>query len=407
MKNHLLGVVLIIAVSRLATIKAAAQQPPQSVAPRPAISQQQTNKLLGIVQWKGKKYAAMELQGRRYSLTAEGSRDTSYEVMNIDEKAGSVRLRNLQEEQILHLVQRPNEQDVQCTLNLENVPTPLLLEVYQVISDRTVLAPSTLPITLEKIMTAPALPADDTVKFLDEILAKEGLAAIPCSDKFVFVVPKDKVQSVMSIAEPPPSVNQPAPDGEVFPAGLIRFQDADILQALDLYQELSGRTVLSAGNLTPSKITFRTQTALTRAQALWAFDAMLFLGDCKMVKEGKKFVYAVPVNAKVGLPQFDAKAIAAKIGKGANPDEVFPPAVIRLQDAELQNVLTLYATVIGRKPVLPKAPLPLCRFNLRMQTEMTHTECLFALEAIAALNGIKFQMIEDDGVTPSNLASTP
>lgn len=84
------------------------------------------------------------------------------------------------------------------------------------------------------------------------------------------------------------------PAEEVFPPGLIKFQDADITQVLEVYQELTGRTVMRPQNLPPTKVTIRSQTPLTRKEAIQALDSILSLNGVSMIPIGEKFVNAVP-----------------------------------------------------------------------------------------------------------------
>jgi general secretion pathway protein D len=86
----------------------------------------------------------------------------------------------------------------------------------------------------------------------------------------------------------------PNPDEEVFPPGLIKFQDADLLQVLEVYQELTGRTVLRPNNLPATKISIKSQTQLTRREAIAALDSILGMNQITMVPQGEKFVKAVP-----------------------------------------------------------------------------------------------------------------
>lgn len=85
-----------------------------------------------------------------------------------------------------------------------------------------------------------------------------------------------------------------SPAEEVFPPGLIKFQDADITQVLEVYQELTGRTVMRPNNLPQTKVTIRSQTPLTRKEAIQALDSILSLNGVSMVPQGEKFVKAVP-----------------------------------------------------------------------------------------------------------------
>lgn len=80
---------------------------------------------------------------------------------------------------------------------------------------------------------------------------------------------------------------------EVLPAGMIKFQDADIAQVLEIYQELTGRTVLKPTSLPATKISIKTQTELTRSEAVQALDSILSMNGITMVPQGTKFVKAV------------------------------------------------------------------------------------------------------------------
>ena len=109
-----------------------------------------------------------------------------------------------------------------------------------------------------------------------------------------------------SIATPPSTLTatDPAQAGgpaeEVFPPGLIKFQDADITQVLEIYQELTGRTVMRPANLPATKVTIRSQTPLTRKEAIQALDSILALNGVSMIPIGEKFVNAV-ASAQAGV----------------------------------------------------------------------------------------------------------
>lgn len=124
-------------------------------------------------------------------------------------------------------------------------------------------------------------------------------------------------------------------DNEILPAGLIKFQEADIAQVLEIYQELTGRTVLKPSALPAQKITIRTQTPLTRAEAVQALDSILSMNGVSMIPQGTKFVKAV------------AEAQAGRTGAQFNdlPHELLPEAgtyvthVVQLTNASPNDVL--------------------------------------------------------------------
>jgi len=80
---------------------------------------------------------------------------------------------------------------------------------------------------------------------------------------------------------------------EIIPPGQIKFVDADIGQVLEIYQELTGRTVLKPTSLPAVKISIRTQTALTRSEAVLALESILSMNGVTMIPQGTKFVKAL------------------------------------------------------------------------------------------------------------------
>ena len=91
---------------------------------------------------------------------------------------------------------------------------------------------------------------------------------------------------------------------ETLPAGTINFPATDLNQVLQIYAELVGRTVLRPSSLPAPQITLKTQTPLTRHEAIQAFDAVLALNGISVVNVGDKFVKVVPAAqaGQVGGP---------------------------------------------------------------------------------------------------------
>ena len=124
-------------------------------------------------------------------------------------------------------------------------------------------------------------------------------------------------------------------DEDILPAGMIKFQDADISQVLEIYQELTGRTVLKPSSLPATKISIKTQTELSRTEAIQALDSILSMNGITMVPQGTKFVKAV------------AEAQAGNAAGGLNdiPGELLPDSgtyithVIQLTNASPNDVM--------------------------------------------------------------------
>ena len=85
------------------------------------------------------------------------------------------------------------------------------------------------------------------------------------------------------------------PAAEVqFDAGRLKLADADLDQVLNLYQEISARTLIRATNLPPVKISLHNQTPLTRVETLQLLDTTLMQNGITMVLVGDATVKAVP-----------------------------------------------------------------------------------------------------------------
>jgi general secretion pathway protein D len=64
---------------------------------------------------------------------------------------------------------------------------------------------------------------------------------------------------------------------------------------LDVYAQLVGRTMLRAG-LPSAQIILRTETPLTKTEAIQALQAVLALNGIALVNVGDKFVKVLPIG---------------------------------------------------------------------------------------------------------------
>ena len=89
----------------------------------------------------------------------------------------------------------------------------------------------------------------------------------------------------------------PPKEEEIIPAGgLIDFASADIGQVLTIYSKLVNRTILRPSTLPAASIILKTQTDLTKQEAIQALDAVLALNGISMIPVNEKFVKALPLN---------------------------------------------------------------------------------------------------------------
>ena len=124
------------------------------------------------------------------------------------------------------------------------------------------------------------------------------------------------------------------PDTELFPPGLIKLQEADLVQVLDFYQELTGRTVLRPASLPAAKVTIRSQTPLTRKEAVHAMDSILSMNSITMVPQGEKFVKAVPFSQA----PTEGSAFSKLTGEELPEAGVYTTHVVQVKNAVITDV---------------------------------------------------------------------
>ncbi len=142
-----------------------------------------------------------------------------------------------------------------------------------------------------------------------------------------------------------------APD-ETLPAGTINFPATDLNQVLQIYAELVGRTVLRPTSLPAPTITLKTQTPLTRHEAIQAFDAVLALNGIAVVNVGDKFVKVVQTGqaGQVGAP-FDTEKADQLPEMGRFVTQVVQTSFVK--PTELVPVLTPFASAGLANGIVP------------------------------------------------------
>lgn len=124
---------------------------------------------------------------------------------------------------------------------------------------------------------------------------------------------------------------------DVLPAGTIQFQATPLEQVLEIYAKLVNRTILRPASLPAAAITIKTQTELTKTEALQALDSVLGMNGITMINIGTKFVKAVPVAeanqagavineslAEGELPELGGYLTHVVQMKYAKPSEIMP-----------------------------------------------------------------------------------
>jgi general secretion pathway protein D len=113
--------------------------------------------------------------------------------------------------------------------------------------------------------------------------------------------PAPAAPAAAPLAEPGASAATTAsqPPEKEIPAYSYNFEGVDVSQVLEVYAQLVGRTLLRAG-LPGAQIILKTETPLTKSEAIQALQAVLALNGISLVNIGDKFVKVLPSDQAAG-----------------------------------------------------------------------------------------------------------
>jgi hypothetical protein len=296
------------------------------------------------------------------------------------------------------------------------------VDTYAELTGKTILAPSALPSLPDLIDSE--LPANkaNVIAFLEKEFSKMGISVVQDGPCFVRLVPSGEWQAGLSTtplrgAQLHGSSSQP-----LIPAGAVNFPATDLNQALDIYAELKGRTILRTRFLPSPTIRFKNQCPLTRQELVYALETVLALNGLSTVDDGQAFVQIVPIQLR---SQVNTHAPTAEPGtKVFDPKKVpsmgysHPPPVqtklehdlerwqkaffefIRLNrtpNSSAQHLLELYASLTDKKAE-PSKNYETGPIWFHVTTPLTKSQLLYAIETTFALNSLEITGVEENGV---------
>ena len=148
------------------------------------------------------------------------------------------------------------------------------------------------PLRMNPATNAPAAPGLPPVTGVPAPAAPAAPPADADLPPAAGIPPGPATPAASNVPAAPPVAKPPE---EMIPAGIINFQGVDVSQVLDVYAKLVGRTLLRAG-LPAAQIVLKTETPLTKTEAIQALQAVLALNGISVVNIGDKFVKVLPVD---------------------------------------------------------------------------------------------------------------
>ena len=184
-------------------------------------------------------------------------------------------------------------------ITLENLDVGPVLSLYAEITARTVLRSPNIQrisFTLHSVATNRA----EIAKVIEKALADKGIATIPDGDKFVLVVPQTEVAKVKprstEIKAPPSNLRE----RELIPAGTVNFPNANLSDVVRIYAELADRKLDGSESpyLGGPQIVFKSQTALSKEEILYALDTLFEWRGFRLVPGDGNSLKAVALLGK-------------------------------------------------------------------------------------------------------------
>jgi len=267
-------------------------------------------RLSGIVNLSDRKVAVLEvpadgLHRSEHSLIlSERQRDGEIEVVRILPERRAVKLNVYPQKNLeLSLTNTPADTTTNSfALEFENASLEPVLALYSELSKRTLLRWPQLP-GLSFSVFAPAADQAAAALALQRALNEKGLATLPDGEKFTMIVPQQHAASL----KPRSSEIKPleALGSEMLPPGAIDFRGLHIHQVVLVYLDLCRRKLDQSVPMPPVKddfIYFRTQTDLSRAEAIYALDTLLGWAGIKMVPSGESEMKPVRLDGTIENP---------------------------------------------------------------------------------------------------------
>lgn len=162
-------------------------------------------------------------------------------------------------------------------LKLAHASLDLVLVLYARLSNRSVLRSPVLP-AVTVTATSGITNRAEILVLLERQLADQGIVLVPDGEKFVAALLKQEAARFQPAAPPRPAgATKPAVDD--IPAGSINFLGAPLSTCVTLYAEFAGKKLdrNSLAGLPDSRVVFYNQTALTRAEVVYAFETLFRL----------------------------------------------------------------------------------------------------------------------------------
>jgi hypothetical protein len=250
---------------------------------------------IALLEWQPAKDPRQPLVRSRWTILGQSERQVDLEVLDINASAGKVKINKAGKATELAFTDDGSTATPiapsaavagePAFLRLQHASREQVFAVYQLLSRRTLIRPSSLREGYLDLYSREPVAVSDLTRAIEHALAETGILIRPDGDKLAFVgreadlglvTPqlRDLAASLgKSLGKGAARVSGPAPGNgqqneEILPEGTINFPQVDTVQVLAVYQELAGRTLIWAPHLGGGTISLRTGAPMSRTEAI-------------------------------------------------------------------------------------------------------------------------------------------
>jgi RNA polymerase sigma factor (sigma-70 family) len=186
------------------------------------------------------------------------------------------------------------------SLMFDNVDLFKVLEIYAEITHRSILRPSAIPAHTFTLKASPTNDAEAAL-IMEKALAEKWITSVIDGDKFIMVVHGS--QASMAVPHSDEIKTSPSRFPELqgqdeFP-GTANLALASIDDVMQIYAGLTHRKPIPNTQIPANTyISFRSQTSLTKAEMIYAFDTLLGWQNIKVTPVGDDSIQAVVTTTK-------------------------------------------------------------------------------------------------------------
>ena len=191
---------------------------------------------------------------------------------------------------------------------------------------------------------------------------------------------------------------------ELIPPGLINFQGVPVDQVLEVYAQLVGRTLLRA-SLPQASIVLKTETPLTKQEAIQALQAVLALNGIALINVGDKFVKVLAT---------DQAGTAGEQFNNQNPSQLPELGSYITRIVQLHYVKPSVMAPILQPLAHPNAIIPIDDNGIvvlrdysenikRMMEMVSNIDVVVPTEYVSEVIPIKYAMVDDIASVLNNL----